>query len=132
METHQAASFNTVRTMALGALCACALLAGCASEDRTGAAAGIAVANAALAEAATVDANRYAVGDLQSARRTLGEASAAMNDGQYDHARLLALEAETDARLAQARANAAKAQVAANELDESIRLLRNELGRARQ
>ena len=132
MATHQATSLVTARSMTLGAVFAGALLAGCASGDRTGAAASIAAANAALTAAATADANRYASGELQSARRSLGEAGAAMNEREYERAGLLALEAETDAQLALARANSSKAQVAATELNESTRLLRDELGRARQ
>lgn len=121
-----------VRAMALGGTLCCALLAGCATQDRTSAAAGIAVANAALTDAATVDANQFAGGDIQSARRALSEAAAAMNEKEYERARLLALQAETDASLARARTGSAKARTAANELSASTQLLRSELGRSRQ
>jgi hypothetical protein len=113
------------------ALC-CALLAGCALQDSTGAAERIAVANAALTDALSTDASRYAGGDVESSRKALIDAGTAMSNGQYERARLLALEAETDANLARARTGAAKAQVAANEIKESTRLLRNEPVRSGQ
>jgi hypothetical protein len=131
MVTRKKTSFGTVRLVALGGVF-CLAAAGCATQDRTGAQASIAVANAAITDAAAADANRYAGGDIQAARSALGEAVAAMNASEYDRARLLALRAEADANLARARTGSAKAQVAANELNESTRLLRNELGRARQ
>ena len=110
----------------------CVFLAGCATEDRTTAAASIAVANAAVNDAATADANRYASGEVQSARKALTDAGAAMNKADFERARLLAQQAEADADLARARANSAKAQAAVNEINESTRLLRNELGRPGQ
>jgi hypothetical protein len=111
----------------------CSMLAGCASQkDRINAAANLAVANAAVNDAAAADANRLASGDLLAARRTLGEAGTAMDEQQYERTRLLALKAEADAILARARAGSAKVQVAVNEVNESTRLLRDELGRARQ
>jgi hypothetical protein len=132
MATHQQGSIGNVRWMALGGIACCALLAGCATEDKTNATASIAVANAAVNEAVAADANRFAGGEIQSARRSLSDAGAAMNEKAYERARLLALEAEADANLAQARTSSAKAQTAADELNESTRLLRNELGRPAQ
>lgn len=132
MATHPKPPFGNVRLMTLGGIVSCALLAGCATEDKTNATASIAVANAAVNDAVAADASRYAGGEIQSARRALNDASAAMNDKAYERARLLALEAEADANLAQARAGSTKAQTAVNELNESTRLLRNELGRSAQ
>lgn len=122
---------GAMRLAAVGSVL-CALLAGCATQERTGAASSIAVANAALTEAQAGDASRYASGNLQSARESLGVATTAMNDHDYHRARLFAQQAETDATLARARSNSAKAQAAANELTESTRLLRSELGRTAQ
>lgn len=122
---------GAARLVAVGSAL-CALLAGCATQDRTGAASSIAVANAELTQAETGDANRYASGNLQSARESLNVATTAMNDHDYPRARLFAQQAEADAILARARSNAAKAQAAANELTESTRLLRSELGRTAQ
>jgi len=131
MTTLQKTSFGTVRLVALGGAF-CWAVAGCATQDRTGAQASIAVANAAITDAAAADANRYASGDIQAARSALSEAAAAMNASEYDRARLLALRAEADANLARARSGSAKAQIAAIEINESTRMLRNELGRSRQ
>jgi hypothetical protein len=122
---------GAMRLAAVGSVL-CALLAGCATQERTGAASGIAVATAALTEAQAGDANRYASSTLQSARESLAVAAAAMTDHDYHRARLFAQQAETDATLASARSNSAKAQAAANELTESTRLLRSELGRTAQ
>lgn len=132
MATRKKISDGTGHLTTLGGLFCCALLAGCATQDRTSAAASIAVANAAVTEATAADANRYASGDIQSARRALIQAGAAMNEKEYERAQLFALQAETDANLARARIGAAKAQIAVSELNESTRLLRNELGRSRQ
>jgi hypothetical protein len=132
MATQHTTSFGVVRSMALGGLCCCALLAGCASQYKTGAAAGMAVASAALADAEAADTNRYASADILVARLALSEAGAAMNERAYERAGLLALQAETGAKLARARVETGKAQLAANELNESTRLLQSELGRSRQ
>ena len=126
------ATLRNIRAVVLGGISCCLFLAGCATEDRTKAAASIAVANAAVSDAATADANRYASGDIQNARKALGDAGAAMNKADFERAQLLAQQAEADADLARARTNSAKAQLAVNELNESTRLLRNELGRPGQ
>lgn len=128
MATNQSISRRTVHCAALGGAFCCALLAGCATQDKAGAAASVAVANAAVADAAASGAT----GDILAARMALSEATAALNQKEYDRARLLALQAETEATLARARTSSAKAQTAANEINESTRLLRDELGRARQ
>lgn len=126
------ATHRTIRAVVLGGISCCLFLAGCATEDRTKAAASIAVANAAVGDAATADANRYASGDIQNARKALVDAGAAMNKADFERAQLLAQQAEADADLARARTNSAKAQLAVNEINESTRLLRNELGRPGQ
>ena len=123
---------RNIRAAILGGISCCLFLAGCATEDRTKAAASIAVANAAVGDAATADANRYASGDIQNARKALVDAGAAMNKADFERAQLLAQQAEADADLARARTNSAKAQLAVNEINESTRLLRNELGRPGQ
>ena len=126
------ATHRTIRAVVLGGISCCLFLAGCATEDRTKAAASIAVANAAVGDAATADANRYASGDIQNARKALVDAGAAMNKADFERAQLLAQQAEADADLARARTNSVKAQLAVNEINESTRLLRNELGRPGQ
>lgn len=133
MAVHPRIACSSLRSIALGGAVCCALLSGCASQQqKTEAVASIAVANAALTDALGADAERFASGDIRAARSSLNDANAALNDRAYERARLLALKAETDARLARARTNSSKAQIAANELNESTRLLRSELGRSRQ
>jgi hypothetical protein len=116
----------------LGGLFCCLLLAGCATKERTSAAAAIAVADAAVNDAVAADTARLASGDIDAARKALNDAGAAMKMREYERARLYALQAETDARLARARTSANDALSAATALDESTRLLRDELGRPRQ
>lgn len=132
MPTSDTSSRGSLRLAVVSAGLCCSLLAACANQDRTVATTSMAVANAAVADASSVDAGRFAGGELQSARKALVDAGAALNAKEFDRARLLALQAETDASLARAKAASAKAQLAANEINESTRLLRNELGRARQ
>jgi hypothetical protein len=50
----------------------------------------------------------------------------------YKRADDLANQAQVDAKLAQSKADSAKAQLAANALQEDIRVLREELNRASQ
>ena len=56
-------------------------------------------------------------------------ANRAMAKEDYDVARALAEEAQTDARLAEQKAHSAKAQKAAAVMQDDIRVLREELNR---
>jgi hypothetical protein len=122
-----------MRTMPLSAALGLGLLlGGCATQEASRTNANIAVSQQAIADAVAADANRFANGELQSARHELDQASAAVNNNDYDTADLLAAEAATDAALARAKASSTKAQVAANSLQESLRTLQQELGRTQQ
>jgi len=57
-------------------------------------------------------------------------ANKAMADKDYKLASDYANQAQVDAKLAQSKANSAKAQTAVEALQESIRVLREELNRA--
>lgn len=67
--------------------------------------------------------------ELTTAEQKYDRAQRAMRDEQYMEARRLAQEAEVDARLALAKANTTKARAAVAEVQDSIRVLRDELNR---
>jgi len=106
---------------------AAALLGACASTPPP--TAQLAVSNAALANAVSAGAPELAADDLRTARGKLDRANVAMLAKDYDQARNLAREAEVDAQLAATRARSAKAQKAAEALQEGSRVLREEIGR---
>ena len=89
----------------------------------------MALARAAVDQAQASDAPELAPVELNSARAKLTRATQAMDAKDYGQARRLAQESEADAQLAQARARSAKSGKAVAELQESIRVLREELNR---
>ncbi|NTV10135.1 MAG: DUF4398 domain-containing protein [Zoogloea sp.] len=89
----------------------------------------LAVSTAAVARAASAGGAELAPAQMQTARGKLDRAKEAMAAGDYDLARSLAQEAQVDAQLAETQARSNKAQKAAAELQESIRVLRDELDR---
>jgi hypothetical protein len=74
-------------------------------------------------------AARDAPRELAGAQEKLRGAEEAMQRGDYVQARILAEQAEVDAKYAWTIAENAKAQRAAAEVDKSIELLKNELAR---
>lgn len=67
---------------------------------------------------------------MNSAREKLALANKAMASKDYKVAQDLAGQAEADGKLAQSKANSAKAQAAADALQDDIRVMRQELDRA--
>ncbi|CAN5205454.1 hypothetical protein BH09PSE6_BH09PSE6_20510 [soil metagenome] len=65
--------------------------------------------------------------EIQTARDKLAKADRAMTDKDYVEARRWYEEAEADARLAEAKGAAATSQQAMNELQTSMRALRDEI-----
>jgi hypothetical protein len=104
-------------------------LAACAS-DKAPATADVAVSRAAVANATSAGAADLAPAEMQSAREKLMRANQALAAKDYKTAQDLATQASADAQLAQSKANSAKATTAADELQQNIRLLREELNRA--
>lgn len=117
----------------LGVLCATGilLLAGCSSL-KTPAIADVAVSKAAVDSAAGAGGMEYAPVEMNAARDKMARANKAMADKDYALAEELAAQAQADAKLAQSKANSAKAALAAEALQEDIRILREEMIRARQ
>ena len=112
-------------------VCGAALLlsVGCGSRLKTPATADVAVSKAAVESAAGAGGAEFAPVEMNAAREKMALANKAMLDKDYKLAVDLASQAEADAKLAQGKANSAKAQAAANALQEDIRILREELER---
>lgn len=112
------------------ALCSAALVltTGCSSL-KTPATADVAVSKAAVDNAASADGAEFAPVEMTAARNKLALANKAMASKDYKQAIDLAAQAQADAKLAQGKANSAKAQAAANALQDDIRVLREELER---
>ena len=115
----------------LTVICSLALVlsVGCSSM-KTPATADVAVTKSAVDNAASAGAAQYAPVELNAAREKLTLANKAMREKDYRLAVELAGQAQADAKLAQGKANSAKAQAAANALQDDIRILREELDRA--
>jgi hypothetical protein len=111
--------------LALG--CALALVAGCASTPAP--TEQMAVSKSAIANAVSAGGPEYAAVEMKSAQDKMDGANRAMAKEDYDVARALAEQAQTDARLAEQKAHSAKAQKAAAVMQDDIRVLREELNR---
>lgn len=123
---------NPGTTVALAslAMAMATLIAGCASVPPP--TEQLAVSKAALNSATSAGGNEYAPISLRSAVLKMDAAERAMTQQEYLQARQLAEQAQVDAQLAAATARAAKAQKAASELQESNRVLREEIDRKAQ
>jgi hypothetical protein len=112
-------------------LCASAALslAACASE-KAPATADVAVSRNAVENAVSAGAADLAPAEINAARDKMMRANAALANKDYSLARDLAIQAQADAKLAQSKANSAKATAAAAALDADLRVLREEVERA--
>jgi hypothetical protein len=109
---------------------ALALLAlGACASNKTPATADVAVSRAAVANATSAGAADLAPEEMKSAREKMMRANQALAAKDYKLAQDLAAQAQADAQLAQSKANSAKATSAADELQQSIRVLRDEVNR---
>lgn len=91
--------------------------------------ASVAVSNAAVDNASSAGGAEFAPVEMRSAREKITLANKAMADKDYNLANKLAAQAQADAKLAQGKANSAKAQAAADVLQNDLRVLREELDR---
>jgi hypothetical protein len=105
------------------------VIAGCSSM-KTPATASVAVSKAAVENASGAGGAEFAPVEMNSAREKMALANKAMEAKDYKRANDLATQAQADAKLAQSKANSAKAQTAADALQDDIRVLREELDRA--
>lgn len=104
------------------------LTVGCTSL-KTPATSDVAVSKAAVDNAAGAGGAEFAPVEMSSAREKMALANKAMAAKNYKLAIDLASQAQADAKLAQGKANSAKAQAAADALQDDIRVLREELER---
>ncbi|MBC7453262.1 MAG: DUF4398 domain-containing protein [Massilia sp.] len=114
-------------------MCAATLmsLAACGTSQKTPATADVAVSKNAVENAVSAGAAELAPAEITAARSKMMLANQALAAKNYALARDLATQAQADARLAQSKANSAKANAAANALDADLRVLREEVDRAR-
>jgi len=101
---------------------------GCGSM-KTPATASVAVSNAAVDNAAGAGGAEFAPVEMSTARSKMALANKAMAAKDYKLANDLAMQAQADARLAQGKADSARAKAAADALQDDIRVLREELDR---
>jgi hypothetical protein len=118
-------SLQYMRFVALG--CAAAIIAGCASIPAPREQ--IAVSKSAIANALSAGGSEYAPVEMKNAQEKLDRANAAMAKEDYEDARWLAEQAQADARLAEKKAQSAKARKSASAVQDDIRVLRDELDR---
>jgi hypothetical protein len=105
------------------------LMAGCSSL-KAPATADVAVSKAAVENAVGAGGVEFAPIEMNSAREKMALANKAMANKDYKLAVGFANQAQVDAKLAQSKANSGKAQMAADALQDDIRVLREELERA--
>ncbi|MBU1331801.1 MAG: DUF4398 domain-containing protein [Gammaproteobacteria bacterium] len=105
------------------------ILAGCAGNPPTEQ---FAVTQSAVNSAVSAGATEYAAVEMQSARDKLKQAELAMHDEDYEKAKRLAEQAEWDARVAERKAEAAKAERAVQDANQGIEELRQEGMRSTQ
>lgn len=104
-------------------------LAACASQ-KAPATADVAVSKNAVENAVSAGASDLAPEEITSARDKMMQANQALAAKDYARARDLASQAQADAKLAQSKANSAKATAAAEALNADLRVLREEVDRA--
>jgi len=106
-------------------------LAGCGTSQKAPATADVAVSRNAVDNAVSAGAAELAPQEITAARSKMMRANEALAARNYTLARDLATQAQADAKLAQSKANSAKANAAANALDADLRVLREEVDRNR-
>jgi hypothetical protein len=111
------------------AMAAALFVSGCASSMKTPATASVAVSQAAVENAAGAGGTEFAPVEMASAREKMAASQRAMAAKDYALANDLATQAQADAKLAQGKANSAKAKTVADALQADINVLREELAR---
>lgn len=107
--------------------CAVLLMAGCASMPPP--TEQLAVSKAAVTSAVSAGGNEFASIEMKAAQEKLDRANQALEKEDYENARWLAEQAQIDATLAEKKAQSAKAQKAANVIQNDIRILSEEINR---
>lgn len=105
------------------------VLAGCAGNPPTEQ---YAVTESAVKSAVSAGGTEFAAVEMKSAQDKLKQAEIAMHDKKYDEARMLAEQAEWDARVAERKAQAVKAEQAVKDSQKGVQELRQESQRTVQ
>lgn len=105
------------------------ILAGCAGNPPTEQ---YAVTESAVNSAVSAGGTEFAAVEMKSAQDKLKQAELAMQEKKYDEARKLAEQAEWDARVAERKAQAGKAQKAVQDARQGVNELREESMRQTQ
>ncbi|AMB84519.1 chromosome partitioning protein ParA [Pseudomonas agarici] len=124
-------SFNHLHGLKLAALAlgTSFILAGCAGNPPSEQ---YAVTQSAVNSAVSAGGTEYAAVEMKSAQDKLKQAELAMHDKKYDDARRLAEQAEWDARVAERKAQATKAELALKDSQKGVQELRQESQRSVQ
>ncbi|CAK9890937.1 MULTISPECIES: DUF4398 domain-containing protein [Pseudomonas] len=126
MKTRTANTSSThLRGLKLAALAlgSSLVLAGCAGNPPTEQ---YAVTQSAVNSAVSAGGTEFAAVEMKAAQDKLKQAEIAMHDKQYDDAKRLAEQAEWDARVAERKAQAAKAEKAVQDAHQGVQDLREE------
>ena len=117
--------FKGLRGLKLTALAlgASFVLAGCAGNPPTEQ---YAVSQSAVNSAVSAGGTEFSAVEMKSAQDKLKQAELAMQDQKYDEARRLAEQAEWDARVAERKSQAAKAERAVQDARQGVNELREE------
>ena len=132
MKTRTAQSPSTpLRSLKLAALAigSSLVLAGCAGNPPTEQ---FAVTQSAVNGAVSAGGTEFAAVEMKSAQDKLKQAEIAMHDKKYAEAKILAEQAEWDARLAERKAQAIKAEQAVKDSQKGVQELRQESQRTVQ
>ncbi|OLS59688.1 DUF4398 domain-containing protein [Pseudomonas putida] len=103
------------------------VLAGCAGKPPTEQ---YAVTQSAVNSAVSAGGTEYAAVEMKAAQDKFKQAEIAMHDKKYDEAKILAEQAEWDARVAERKAQAMKAQKAVQDARQGVQDVREEGMRA--
>ncbi|CAH0298531.1 hypothetical protein SRABI123_04462 [Pseudomonas sp. Bi123] len=105
------------------------VLAGCAGNPPTEQ---YAVTQSAVNSAVSAGGTEFAAVEMKSAQDKLKQAEIAMHDKKYDEAKMLSEQAEWDARVAERKAQAMKAEQAVKDSQKGVQELRQESQRTVQ
>lgn len=124
-------SSNPLRGLKLAALAlgTTFILAGCAGKPPTEQ---YAVTQSAVNSAVSAGGTEYAAVEMKAAQDKFKQAEIAMHDKNYEKAKVLAEQAEWDARLAERKAQAGKAAKAVQDAKQGVQDLREEGMRSAQ
>ena len=124
-------SLSHARSLQLAALAlgSTLILSGCAGNPPTEQ---YAVTQSAVNDAVSAGGTEFAAVEMKSAQDKLKQAEIAMHEKKYDQARMLAEQAEWDARVAERKAQAMKAEQSVKDAQKGVQELRQESQRTLQ